>query len=58
VSINDLRPPLGVIRGRAEVLLHRWNDLSDADKRDAVESINRAAQRLGRLLDDLPADRL
>jgi signal transduction histidine kinase len=56
VSINALRSPLGVIRGRAEVLLYRWDELSDADKREAVESINLAAERLGRLLDELATD--
>jgi signal transduction histidine kinase len=52
-AVHDLRSPLGVIRGRSELLLHRWDRLSDAERREYVEAIVRAADRLAALIDEL-----
>ncbi|MCW2921637.1 MAG: multi-sensor hybrid histidine kinase [Thermoleophilia bacterium] len=53
MASHELRTPLTAIEGFAGTLQHRWDDLSDADKRTFVDVIDAQAQRLGRLVADL-----
>jgi signal transduction histidine kinase len=55
MAIDDLRAPLGVVRGRGELLLHRWDSLGDAERREHVQSMVRAAERLDALIGELAA---
>ncbi|HEY5656791.1 MAG TPA: ATP-binding protein, partial [Myxococcota bacterium] len=49
---HELRTPLAAIRGFAETLL-RNGELAEADRRSYLEIIDRHAQRLGNIVDDL-----
>lgn len=53
MASHELRTPLTAIEGFAGTLQHRWEDLSDEDKRTFVDVIDAQAQRLGRLVADL-----
>ncbi len=53
MASHELRTPLTAIEGFAGTLEHRWDDLSDDDKRSFVGVIDVQAQRLGRLVSDL-----
>ncbi|WP_018654282.1 PAS domain-containing sensor histidine kinase [Actinomadura flavalba] len=50
---HELRTPITVVQGFASTLVHRWDELSDADRRSAVATIAERAQSLGRLVEHL-----
>lgn len=53
VASHEMRTPLTVIKGFSEILRHRWQNI-DADQRNEhLETMNRNADRLGRLVNDL-----
>ena len=55
MASHELRTPLTSIVGFASTLLSYWEDTSDTDKREYVGVIDRQAQRLSRLVNDLLA---
>jgi signal transduction histidine kinase len=52
-SGHELRTPLTVIRGFAETLITRWDDLTDGERRDAVAIIGARADGLGVLVEQV-----
>ncbi|MBA9002314.1 PAS domain S-box-containing protein [Actinomadura cellulosilytica] len=50
---HELRTPITVVQGFASTLVNRWDKLSDADRRLAVETIAERARALGRLVEHL-----
>ncbi|HZG95453.1 MAG TPA: ATP-binding protein, partial [Mycobacteriales bacterium] len=52
-TTHQLRTPLTVVRGFAGTLLQRWDDLTDAERQDAVSTIVARTESLGRLIDQL-----
>jgi signal transduction histidine kinase len=50
---HELRTPVTAIRGYSETLLDPDTDVDDATRREFVVTIQRNAQRIGRLVDDL-----
>src|SRR5690606_166706 len=50
---HELRTPVATIRGYLEADLARWDDEPPAGLRDDLEVIEREADRLQRLIDDL-----
>lgn len=50
---HDLRAPLRSIDGFSQVLQRRYQDHLDEAGRDYLERVRRAAQRMGRLIDDM-----
>lgn len=50
---HDLRTPLTVIRGFAEMLDDHWDQLSEPDKRTYFDSIVRQTDHLNRMVEDL-----
>jgi signal transduction histidine kinase len=52
-AAHELRTPVAVLRGRAEVALQR--ERSPAEYREALEGVAREAERMGMLVDDLLA---
>jgi signal transduction histidine kinase len=50
---HDLRAPLRSIDGFSRVLLDEHSKALNADGRDSLERVRRAAQRMGMLIDDL-----
>jgi signal transduction histidine kinase len=53
IASHDLRTPVTVIQGFSEVLGEHWDSITEADKKDYSEAINRQAQVLDRLIRDL-----
>jgi signal transduction histidine kinase len=53
MASHDLRAPINVIKGFATTTKQEWRATSDQDKKDALEIIERQAQQLDRLVDDL-----
>ena len=51
VVSHDLRNPLGVVAGAAEILLEL--PLGEAERRNQADIIRRSAERMGRLIDNL-----
>lgn len=50
---HELRTPLTSIGGFATTLLHRWDELDDADKLQMLQIIECQSSRLRRLIEDL-----
>jgi signal transduction histidine kinase len=50
---HELRAPLTSVKGFSRLLLDRWERLSDEDKLDLVSQINRDADRVTRLVNEL-----
>jgi PAS domain S-box-containing protein len=50
---HELRTPITVVQGFASTLASRWDQLSDAERRDAVRTIAERAGSLGRLVEQL-----
>jgi PAS domain S-box-containing protein len=50
---HELRTPITVVQGFASTLASRWDQLSDADRRSAVQTIAERAGSLGRLVEQL-----
>jgi PAS domain S-box-containing protein len=50
---HELRTPITVVRGFAETLVNRWDEMPADDRRDAVSAIAHRARSLGRLVEQL-----
>jgi PAS domain S-box-containing protein len=50
---HELRTPITVVQGFASTLASRWDKLTDADRRSAVQTIAERAGSLGRLVEQL-----
>jgi PAS domain S-box-containing protein len=50
---HELRTPITVVQGFASTLASRWDELSDAERRSAVQTIAERAGSLGRLVEQL-----
>ena len=50
---HELRTPITVVQGFASTLARRWDQLTDADRRSAVQTIAERAGSLGRLVEQL-----
>jgi two-component system, OmpR family, sensor kinase len=50
--VHELRTPLAVVAGFAELLERRADQLTDQERADYVERIREASQRMTELLDD------
>jgi PAS domain S-box-containing protein len=53
ITSHELRTPLTSIAGFAKTLLARWEQIAGDDQRRFLSSIDRQAERLRRLVDDL-----
>ena len=53
VTAHELRTPVGVLGGSAEVLSQHWDELDDAERMELLEAMSSSTVRLRRLLDDL-----
>jgi signal transduction histidine kinase len=50
---HELRSPLTSLKGYANLLLRRWDDLEDADKRQMVAQMSHDGDRVARLITEL-----
>ena len=50
---HELRTPITVVQGFASTLARRWDNLTDAERRSAVQTIADRASSLGRLVEQL-----
>jgi signal transduction histidine kinase len=53
IASHDLRTPLTVIRGFCIALEQQWHKVGDAEKLDYLSMMDRQAEHLARLVDDL-----
>jgi PAS domain S-box-containing protein len=53
VTAHELRTPVGVLGGSAEVLSQHWDELDDAERKELLDAMASSTVRLRRLLDDL-----
>lgn len=53
VAGHELRTPLAVVRGFGDTLLHRWESLPDADRREMVATMVARANGLAELVEQL-----
>ena len=53
VTAHELRTPVGVLGGSAEVLSQHWDELDDAERKELLEAMSSSTVRLRRLLEDL-----
>ncbi len=53
VTAHELRTPLGVLGGSAEMLSQHWSQLGDEDRTDLFDAMASSTSRLRRLLTDL-----
>jgi two-component system, sensor histidine kinase and response regulator len=54
-AAHDLKSPLTVIKGGADVLRSAWDRIPEADRVEQLAAISRAAQRAAAMVDDLLA---
>jgi signal transduction histidine kinase len=50
--VHDLRTPLAIVAGFAELLERRADQLSDEQRADYIDRIREAADRMNELLDE------
>jgi signal transduction histidine kinase len=53
IASHDLRTPIAVVKGYAATMITAWSSIPDADKLGYLETINRQADRLSRMVADL-----
>jgi len=53
VTAHELRTPVGVLGGTADVLVAHWGELEDTEREELLLGMGASAARLRRLLDDL-----
>jgi signal transduction histidine kinase len=53
VTAHELRSPVSVLSGSAQLLIDHWTELDDAERADLVGSMVSSSTRLQRLLSDL-----
>jgi hypothetical protein len=53
VTAHELRSPVGVLSGSANLLVEHWDELESAERTDLFHSITLSSRRLQRLLRDL-----
>ncbi len=53
VTAHELRTPVGVLAGSADMLSKHWQELSDDDRAELFEAMGTSTARLRRLLEDL-----
>ncbi|HET6560496.1 MAG TPA: PAS domain S-box protein [Marmoricola sp.] len=53
VTAHELRTPVGVLGGSAEMLSQHWNGLDEAERTELLEAMESSTVRLRRLLADL-----
>ncbi len=52
-TVHDLRVPLSGLLGYAELLRHRWRDLDDARRDEAVTGVHDAGEQLRSLIEEV-----
>ena len=50
---HELRSPLATIKGFTSLLLGRWDEIADADKRDMIAAVRDDADRVARMITEL-----
>jgi PAS domain S-box-containing protein len=53
VTAHELRTPIGVLGGSAEMLSRHWRDLTEDERNELLEAMTNSTGRLRRLLTDL-----
>lgn len=53
VTAHELRTPVTVLSGSANLLVQHWSEIDEAERADLVSAISTSAERLQRLLGDL-----
>ncbi len=53
VTAHELRTPIRVVTGAADLLAGHWTELADPERAELLESMRTSGARLRRLLDDL-----
>ena len=53
VTAHELRTPVGVLAGSADLLSKHWRELSDDDRTELFDAMSTSTTRLRRLLEDL-----
>ena len=53
ITAHELRTPVGVLGGTAQMLAEHWADLEEGERTELLEGMTSSAARLRRLLDDL-----
>lgn len=53
VTAHELRTPVGVLAGSADLLSNHWKELDDGDRAELFEAMATSTTRLRRLLEDL-----
>jgi PAS domain S-box-containing protein len=53
VTAHELRTPVGVLAGSADMLSRHWQELAEEDRTELLEAMGTSTTRLRRLLEDL-----
>jgi PAS domain S-box-containing protein len=53
VTSHELRNPISVLTGAGSMLVNNWDDLTEDERREMLDSITTSSSRLSRLLADL-----